>query len=245
MEAALLAGFMISACAFGALLAHPASAVAAAVPDGLARRALMGLAMGATALALTYSPWGQQSGAHMNPSFTLAFWRLGKVKAWDAAFYVAAQFGGGLIGVSLSWLALGSVLAHPHVRFVVTVPGPGGVWPAFLAEVAIAFAMMTTVLHVSSSRFSRLTGLAAGILVCAYITFESPVSGMSLNPARTLGSALPARHFPGLWIYFVAPPLGMLLAGEAFTRARAVHCAKLHHDNERRCIFCQDAAAAA
>jgi aquaporin Z len=69
---------------------------------------------------------------------------------------------------------------------------------------------------------------------------------MSLNPARTLGSAMPAHQFPALWVYFTAPLVGMILAAEAYgllRGARSVHCAKLHHDNPRRCIFCQEAAA--
>jgi aquaporin Z len=248
MEAAGLALFMVSACGFGTLLWHPASPVAAVVADGFGRRALMGLAMGMTFVAIAYSPWGQQSGAHLNPSVTLTFWRLGKVSGDDAAFYVVAQFLGGLAGVLVSALGLGRLLSHPAVGYVTTVPGRWGVGPAFAAEVAIAFLMMTTVLVVSNSRWGRWTALCAGVLVLAYITFETPISGMSLNPARTLGSALPAHHYPALWVYFTAPFLGMLLAAEVYGRtagARAVHCAKLHHDNPRRCIFCQETAASA
>jgi aquaporin Z len=102
--------------------------------------------------------------------------------------------------------------------------------------------MMTTVLVVSNGPFARWTGFFAGALVVTYITFESPLSGMSLNPARTLGSAVPSMTWTALWVYFVAPPLGMLTAAEVYLHARserAVHCAKLHHQNARRCIFCQ------
>ena len=59
----------------------------------------MGAIMGLTAIGLIYSPWGQQSGAHLNPAVTLTFWRLGKVATWDALFYVLAQFAGGALGV--------------------------------------------------------------------------------------------------------------------------------------------------
>src|SRR5262245_28166946 len=106
MEAAGLALFMVSACGFGTLLWHPSSPMASAVADGFGRRALMGLAMGLTFVAIAYSPWGQQSGAHLNPSVTLTFWRLGKVRGQDAVFYVIAQFLGGLAGVLVSTLAL-------------------------------------------------------------------------------------------------------------------------------------------
>jgi aquaporin Z len=232
---------MLSACVFGTLLWHPASPAARAIADGVGRRALMGVAMGLTAVALIYSPWGRQSGAHLNPAVTLTFLRLGKVKSWDGVFYALAQLAGGLAGVLLSRLLLGDRLADASVHYVVTAPH-AGVALAFGSELAIAFLMMTTVLTVSSSSFERFTGLCAGFLVASYITFEAPLSGMSLNPARTLASAIPAMDFTSLWLYLVAPPLGMLLAAEVFTRlsrGRAKHCAKLNHSNARRCIFCQ------
>jgi len=77
-------------------------------------------------------------------------------------------------------------------------------------------------------------------LVAVYITFEAPISGMSMNPARTFGSAYWAHAWTALWIYFTAPPLGMLLAAELYLRIRGAHrvfCAKLHHHNSARCIF--------
>lgn len=248
MEAAGLGAFMLSACTFGALLSHPASPVAAAVPDGLVRRALMGALMGLTSLALVYSPWGQQSGAHYNPSVTLAFHFLGKVPRADAALYVLAQFAGGTLGVLVAALALGRVLAHPAVNYVATVPGTTGQAAAFAAELLIAFVMMSVVLFVSNSRRARWTGVCAATLVAVYIAFEAPLSGMSLNPARTTASAVLAARAPALWVYFTAPPLGMLAAAAAYRRLsprRAVRCAKLHHDNPRRCIFCLQARNAA
>jgi aquaporin Z len=199
--------------------------------------------MGLTFLGIVYSPWGKQSGAHLNPAVTLTFMRLGKVKPWDALFYTVFQFAGGLGGVLLCRAVLGRALAHPAVNYVVTVPGAEGPGGAFVAELVIAFIMMTTVLVVSNGPLARWTGVFAGALVMACITFETPLSGMSLNPARTLGSALPAMTWTALWVYFVAPPLGMLAAASAYTAMRgdrAVHCAKLHHQNSRRCIHCQD-----
>lgn len=242
MEAAALGVFMMSACGFGALLWHPDSPLRGVVADGIGRRALMGLAMGLTAIGIIYSPWGQQSGAHMNPAVTLTFWRLGKVTSWDAFFYGVAQFAGGLAGVLLARLVLGSALAHPAVHYVVTRPGVWGVGAAFVAEVVITFVLMMTILVVSNSPMGQWTGLFAGTLVASYITFEDPISGMSMNPARSLASALPAMDFSAIWIYFTAPPLGMLLAAQAYTalrNGRAVRCAKLHHQNDKRCIFCQ------
>ncbi len=133
-------------------------------------------------------------------------------------------------------------LSHPAVNYVVTAPGASGIWAAFLAEIVIAFISMTVILHVSNDRrLHKLTGLCAGLLVAAYITIEAPISGMSMNPARSLASAVPARHWIDLWIYFAAPIIGMLSAAELYMRTRgAAHigCAKLHHQNRQRCIFC-------
>src|SRR5712692_1177529 len=111
MEGAELGLFMVSACFFTALLEHPSSPAWQA--NVLLRRFLEGLAMGLTLLALVYSPWGKRSGAHMNPAFTLAFWRLGKVAPWDAAFYSLAQFVGGLGGILVVAAIVASSLSHP------------------------------------------------------------------------------------------------------------------------------------
>jgi aquaporin Z len=202
----------------------------------------MGLAMGSTAIALIYSPWGKQSGAHINPATTLTFLRLGKIKRCDAAFYIAGQFAGGLLGAVIAAALLSNWVAHPAVNFVVTAPGSFGLAAAFAAELGIAFVLMTVILHVSNdSRLHGFTGVCAGLLVLLYITFEAPISGMSMNPARTLASAVPARHWSDLWIYFSAPLVGMLGAAELYLRTRGaarLGCAKLHHENSRRCIFC-------
>ena len=241
MEATLLGLFMVSAGVFGTLLEYPNSPVHQAIGDPLVRRALMGILMGLTAMALIYSPWGQQSGAHFNPAVTLTFLRLGKVAAWDALFYIIAQFLGGLAGVLFVKAILDFRFAQPPVTYVATVPGPAGEWIAFVAEVVISFGLMMMVLFTTNSRqLHRYTGVFAGILVAAYITIEAPFSGMSMNPARTFASALPSGLVSLLWIYFTAPVLGMLSAVEVYRAVRKTYtvvCAKLNHHTTRRCIF--------
>ena len=241
MEAAGLAVFMISACVFATLLEHPASPIRQTLANPLLRRGLMGTAMGLTAVGIIYSPWGQQSGAHINPAVTLTFLRLGKVEPWDALFYVCAQFVGGTTGVALSALVLGAMLAHPTVNHVVTVPGSFGLGVAFTAEVIIAFILMVVILVTTNSqKLRRYTGLFAGFLVAVYITIEAPVSGMSMNPARTLSSAVIAQVWNAWWLYLLAPPLGMLVGAEVYLRLcgrGCVSCAKLNHVTNRRCIF--------
>ncbi len=241
MEAAELGLFMVSAGVLTILLYHSDSPVVAAIPNELVRRVLIGLAMGLTAVALIYSPWGKRSGAHMNPAVTLTFFRLGKIAPWDAALYIAAQFLGGIAGVALVAMFAGEFLAHPSVNYVATVPGAGGAWVAFAAEAGISFVLFMVVLMVSNrEKLARHTGLFAGVCVALFITFESPYSGMSMNPARTLGSALLPQLWNSLWIYFTAPVLGMLVAAEVFPLLNGrVSCAKLHHQNRHRCIFCE------
>ncbi|MCB1769666.1 MAG: aquaporin [Candidatus Competibacteraceae bacterium] len=240
MEAAGLGLFMISACLFATLLEYPGSPLHQALPDPFVRRLLMGLAMAATAVGVIYSPWGQQSGAHINPSVTLSFWYLGKIAHWDALFYTLAQFLGAAVGVAVAATLLGHTLADPAVGYVVTQPGMAGIAVAFAVEATISFILMTTVLVVSNSRLARYTGLFAATLLAFYITFTAPFSGTSMNPARSLGSALVAGQWAYFWIYLLAPPLGMLLAAEVYHRVRgrdAVKCCKLHHENDKRCIF--------
>jgi aquaporin Z len=246
MEAAGLGLFMVSAGAFAILLFHPASPALQFRTGEFPRRALMGLAMGLTAIGIIYSPWGKQSGAHLNPAVTLTFFRLGKVAPWDAVFYVVAQFTGGVAGVALVAVTAGKWLAHPSVNYVATLPGSRGAGPAFLGEVVITFILMSVVLVVSNTpRLARFTGWFAGACVAAFITFEAPISGMSMNPARTFGSAVWPQLWDSLWIYFLAPPLGMLAAAALHVRLkRPVGCAKLHHQNPRRCIFCEYHTAA-
>jgi aquaporin Z len=241
MEATELGSFMISACAFTVLLYHPASPVVQGIQNEAIRRILMGVAMGSTAVALIFSPLGKRSGAHFNPAVTLTYLRLGKIAPSDAAFYILFQFIGGIAGVLIASVFLRNLVAHSTVNYAVTVPGPKGPTPAFFAELLITFVLMTVILTVSNTKqLGRWTGLFAGALITIYISIEAPISGMSMNPARTFGSALGAQLWTSLWIYCTAPPLGMLLGAEVYKRVKggqAVACAKLHHLNDKRCIF--------
>ena len=241
MEAFGLGLFMLSACAFGVILDYPGSPVHQAIPDATLRRILFGVAMGLTNIANIYSRWGKRSGAHLNPAVTWAFFRLRKIKGSDAVFYTLLQFVGGMLGVYVAQVFLRRFIAHPAVNYVATTPGPAGVPTAFVAELIITFVLMSVILVVSNHRkLARYTGIFASALVMIYISVEAPLSGMSMNPARTFGSAFFADTWTALWLYFVAPLVGMLAAAEVYLRlkgARQIYCAKLHHHNNRRCIF--------
>jgi aquaporin Z len=241
MEAAGLGLFMFSAAVVTAVLEHPQSPIHTLVADPTLRRIVIGLAMGLTAIGLIYSPWGKRSGAHLNPAVTMTFFRLGKIKGMDAFCYVVAQFVGGSTGLWSAAQIMGPAIAHSAVNYVVTVPGADGAAIAFAAEATISFGLMFVVLVVSNRpSLNRWTGVFAGLLVSMYIAVEAPLSGMSMNPARTFASALPAELWTDYWLYLTAPLIGMLSAAECFVRINGIHrvlCAKLHHHNNARCIF--------
>ena len=241
MEAAEVALYLFLTCIFASLLLSLASPVRRFVGNPATLRAMMGLAIGTTLAAIVISPWGQQSGGHLNPAVTLAFYRLGKMDSADVVSYMIAQFSGAIGGVCLARYMLPDPLGLHASRYAVTEPGARGIGIAFLAEVAISFILMLTIL-VASNRKSlvRYTPYFVGLLYAVFITFEAPVSGMSMNPARSFGPALHANYWHVLWLYFIAPTLGMLLAAEMFLRIRGgvlPFCAKLHHANNKRCIF--------
>ncbi len=241
IEACGLGLFMISAVVVTTFLEYPHSPLHDLLPDPTSRRVLIGLFMGLTAIALVYSSWGKRSGAHLNPAVTLTFFRLGKLQAVDAICYVLAQFVGGAAGLLLGASVIGMAVEHPAVNYAVTLPGHEGVAIAFVAEMAMSFGLMLVVLITTNCvALNAWTGIFAGCLVAMYISLEAPLSGMSMNPARSLASALPAHAWTGFWIYLTAPLIGMLFAAECYVRVHGAHrilCAKLHHDNAKRCIF--------
>lgn len=239
MEAAEVGLYLFLTCVFASLLFSPVSPVRHFLRSTVEIRALMGIAVGATVVSIVMSPWGKQSGGHFNPALTLAFYRLGKMRLPDALIYVIAQFSGAIGGVSIARYLL--PLGRPAIRYAVTTPGVRGNAVAFIAEVTISFVLMSTIL-VSSNHVSltRYTPYLVGLLYAIFITLEAPLSGMSMNPARSFGPALHMNYWHAIWLYFTAPTLGMLVAAEVFLRTgNGVHpfCAKLHHANNKRCIF--------
>lgn len=241
MEAGEVAIYLFFTCVFATVLQHPASPISHLIVPPIARRGLMGLAIGATVTAIILTPWGKQSGGHLNPALTFAFYRLRKVAPWDLMFYVTAQFAGAAGGVALAALVLRVAPGDTPIRYAVTAPGVYGNTVALVAELTISFGLMIAILFLTNyTTLARYTPFFVGALYAVYITFEAPLSGMSMNPARTFGPALEISYWHALWIYFVAPTLGMLLAAGVFLRLRGgvgPYCAKLHHANNKRCIF--------
>jgi aquaporin Z len=241
-EAAGLGLFLLGQGTFATLLYYPGSPLHGAVASPLLRRMLIGLFVGLATVTIVYSPLGRRSGAHLNPAITLTFFRLGKVKGRDATFYVLAQFTGGVLALVLLAAFLGPPFSGEPVLAIVTRPDGYGPAMAFGAELVMAFGMMLLLLFATNRRrLARLTGVLAGALTATYVVMPAPLSGLTINPARSFASALVAHFFHLLWIYFAAPPLGMLLAAELYLR-RLSHghppiCAKLDHTDRYRCIF--------
>lgn len=240
-EGVELAIFMISACFFTVWLFNPSLPASHLVPGSAARRLLMGISMGATAVLIIRSPMGRRSGAHFNPAITLTYFRLGKIDKWDSGFYVVSQFMGAIGGVGLAAVCLRGSLAVPTVDYAVTVPGWGGTAAAFCAECFMAALLMLVVLWFSNRPpLAQYTSYLVGILIVFYVFVFAPVSGFSINPARTTGSAVFANVWTAIWLYFVAPPLGMMTSAEIYIRVYGkenVLCAKLHPDPNYPCPF--------
>jgi aquaporin Z len=234
IEAWALGMFMISASSFVILFEHPVFHINTLIPSAIVRRMCIGAAMGITAILLIYSKWGKQSGAHMNPAVTLANYRLKRISFNDAAGYIFFQ----VIGASAAMLLLKfffqSYLAHPSVNYIVTQPGKPGILVAAMAEFLMSFLIFLTVMIVSNSRFMKYTGWFAGALVFIFISLEAPLSGMSINPARTFGSAIAAGSWGSFWLYLIWPIAGMQLAAFLF---RNFYFSKFGQCKTMRCFM--------
>jgi MIP family channel proteins len=151
---------------------------------------------------------GHVSGAHINPAVTIGFWAAGRFPGRRVAPYVLAQLVGALLG---SWLV--RLLATPGSLLGATLPAHG-VGQAFGVEVGLAFWLMLIILRVTSSYYEQ--GLLVGLTISATVWLEAlvggPLSGASMNPARSLAPALLSGHLTAAWVYVVAPLAGMLLA---------------------------------
>jgi aquaporin Z len=244
MEATELGALMLSTCVWGTLVYSDESPFKSLGLSTVSKSAMMGIAVAMTTFMIIRSPFGRRSGAHMNPSVTLTFLWLGRVHRWDAAWYIAAHFIGAIAGVFAARQILGLRLSAPSVQYMVTVPGEHGSAITFLGEFLLSAVLMAAVLYSSNHRrFASLTPTLVAILTILFFVLSPSKSGFSVNPARTLSSALFAANWQGVWIYFAAPCLGMLSASAIYVKTvglNRVYCAKVFHDMRSVCPFrCQ------
>ena len=231
--ALVLVGLSVVILMFGA-----GSPVAHLLPEEGARRAVTGFLFGTTGALVALSPLGKESGAHLNPAVTLAFWLMGRMHAPVAAGYVLAQLAGATLGALplLAWGAMGR-----SVAFGATLPGAGhSLEAALLGEALTTFAMIAGLCgFLGARRLRRFTPALFPFLYSAMVYLEAPVSGTSTNPARTLGPAIVSGRWQGWWVYWSGPFLGTLAATLLCgTLARGIEVAKLYHfEHDRHGLF--------
>ena len=213
MEAVCLGLFMVSAFAFGTLLEHPASLLHQTIPNAMLRRFLMGLAMGGTAIAIIYSPWGKQSGGHLNPAMTFAFFRLGKLYFWDAVFYGVAQFTGAIIAAyALKLLFPSEVQAITRLGGQSIASSVTLLQAVVLEAIATFFLVFVVFGTAVDPRAPKVGGFAIGLTIAADILAIGPLTGASMNPARSFGPAVVTGIFEGQTAFWVGPLVGGIVA---------------------------------
>jgi aquaporin Z len=225
----VLVGLSLVILMFGA-----GSPVAAALPSEGGRRLVTGFLFGSTGALIALSPVGERSGAHINPAVTLAFRLFGKIDLPTTVGYIVAQLGGAILGALplLAWGAMGR-----SVAFGATLPGAG--YPTgtvLLAEVLTTFTMVTLLIVFLGFRQIRpYTPALFPPLYAVMVYLESPISGTSTNPARSLGPAVVSGQWDGWWIYWAGPAIGSIVACLACSMlAKRITVAKLYHfDSDR------------
>ena len=220
------------------LVFGPGSPVAGALPARSPRLLLAGLLIAGSASLVAVSPLGRLSGGHINPAVTLGFWLTGHVHYHDLVGYVGAQLLGALAGVAVGAVVWGSRASA--VGYGMTLPGSGvSDLTAGAIELAMTAVLLLAIFSMTSRpRLMRYTPLVTWILVAVLVWRLAPLTGTSLNPARSLAPALFARNFNSLWIYLVAPPLGAALAA-LMVKLRLLRLpltAKLFHDPNYRSV---------
>lgn len=192
---------------------------------------------------IAVSPLGRLSGANTNPAVTLGFWVLGRVSHHDLAGYVAAQLAGGAAGAALGRLVLPKGAAE-SIDGAVTHPVVGAP-EAIAVELAMTAALLVLIFaFVSDERLARRTPLAIMPLLAALIWLGSPLTGASLNPARSVGPALVFGDVRDLWIYIVAPAGAGLLVGALWRVApMEPRTAKVFHDPRYPCSLASELPA--
>jgi aquaporin Z len=164
---------------------------------------------GLLVMALIYA-WGPLSGLHINPAVTLAFTGRGVFPRHWLLPYWAAQFAGAICGALLLRGLFGDVTAGGNYP----IAKPGGDWRAFVMEIVLTTILVSVILHTATG--SRSIGHNAAIAVGATIAllglFASPISGASMNPARTLGPDIVGTSFTGWWVYVFGDLIGAVIA---------------------------------
>jgi aquaporin NIP len=165
------------------------------------------LTFGLVVLAMIQT-FGEVSGAHLNPAVTIGFVAAKRFPVRSAGAYIAAQCAGAILASGFL-----SLLFPGHPTLGATLPS-GGALQSLALEIAMTWILMLVILSVSAGSKERglMAGIAIGAVVGLEALFGGPISGASMNPARSIGPALVSGEIEHLWIYLVAPIAGALLA---------------------------------
>ncbi|MGH7597483.1 MAG: MIP/aquaporin family protein, partial [bacterium] len=192
--------FALVFCGTGAIVINE-------VTGGAVSHAGVALTFGLIVLAMIYAV-GDVSGANLNPAVTFGFWLAGRLP-WREIFpFICSQILGAILASAmLKWLFPQSV------NLGATLPA-GSPLQSFALEILLAFFLMFVILNVSTGAKEKgiTAGIAVGSVVALEAMFAGPITGASMNPARSLGPALLSGNFSALWVYLTAPCIGASLA---------------------------------
>ena len=197
---------------FGLVFAGTGAIVIDSVSGGIVTHLGVGFTFGLVVAVMIYAI-GHISGAHINPAVTLGFWASGQFKAKLVAPYILSQCSGALLASLLLRALFGN-----HANMGATIPKEDLVYQCLILEIILTFILMFVILNVATGAKEKgiVVGIAVGGVIALEAIFAGPISGASMNPARSLGPAIASMNFTGFWIYLLAPPLGALLAVPAW-----------------------------
>ena len=182
----------------------------------------VGIAMtfGFVIVALIYS-FADVSGAHFNPAVTIAFWTMGEFHRKNVIPYISAQvFGAILASICLYFLLNENFNSVSEVSYLGSTLPRGAVSQAFGFEFILTFILMIVICSsaVHGKATKDFAGLAIGLTVGLESMFAGPITGASMNPARSIGPAIVSGNFEHLWIYILATCLGAMAASMVFLK---------------------------
>lgn len=191
---------------FALVFAGTGAIVVNEVSNGAVTHVGVALTFGLVVLVMIYSV-GDISGAHLNPAVTIGFWFSRRLSGGQVVPYVASQCAGAFVASGILRFLF------PENQMLGATQPAGSVLPSFILEIILTALLMFVILGVSIG--AKEKGITAGLVVGSVIALEAlfagPITGASMNPARSLGPAIVSQHFGNLWIYLVAPFLGAAL----------------------------------
>ena len=208
----LIGTFALVFCGPGAIIMNDVS-------GGAVTHVGIAITFGLIVMAMIYSI-GEISGAHINPAVTIAFWASGRFNKKEVLPYITAQMTGALLASTLLYL-----LFPLHETQGATLPSDTAM-QCFILEVILTFILMFVIMKVStgSKETGTMAGIAIGGVVGLEAMFAGPITGASMNPARSIAPALFSGHTEHLWLYIAAPVLGALLAILACKAIKGKEC---------------------